>query len=248
MIKLERIEKPVQLTDEKQRNFTEDFKKTGKSVWNRTYIKEQLLKMSHNKCCYCEVALNTESKYVEVEHFQYKNEYKDFVVDWDNLLPSCKRCNGKKGEHDVVKEPIINPTELIPKEHIYLKGYRLYPKTEIGKTSIDVLFLNDRKHLVTPRFELGNGLVDRLDDILDFLNDYISGINKTIKRKNKIIERLQNLMSEAVPQAEFSATSSTTILTEPLFKEIKSKLISLKLWTSEFEELEKEMEFCSLIK
>ena len=43
------------------------------------------------------------------------DDYPDEVVDWDNLLPSCKRCNTTKGTHDVVTEPIINPFDIDPK-------------------------------------------------------------------------------------------------------------------------------------
>ena len=248
MIKLEQIEKPKQLTIAKQKDFTEKFKTTRKNVWNRIYIKEQLLKMSHNKCCYCEIKLNIASNYVEVEHFLPKKEYKDLVVDWENLLPSCKRCNGQKGEHDTKNEPIINPTIQNPKEHLFVKDYRLYTKnnSKIGKTTIDLLLLNDFDRLVTPRFTIGNDINEKLDDILDLLNDYTSGVNKSVKRKNKIIERLQNIMKQAIPKAQFSAICSTIILTSPTYKKIKQELTNLNLWNNNFKKLEIQMKFCSL--
>ena len=52
-------------------------------------------------------------------------------------------------------------------------------------------------------------------------------------------------MSEAIPQAEFSSTSSTIILTEPLFSEIKEKIKRLGWWNANFEIIEKEMQFCA---
>lgn len=248
MIKLERIEKPSRLTEKKQQELTERFKQNNENVWNKSYIKEKLLEMSHNKCCYCEVKLNSGSRYVEVEHFKPKSKYHESVLEWNNLLPSCKRCNGKKGEHDVESEPIINPTETNPSKHLYIQDYRVYSKTDLGKATIDILYLNDRKHLVTSRFEIGNTIVERLEDILDLLNDYIERVNNSQRRKNKIIERLQNLMSEAIPTAEFSATSATTVFSQPDYKEIKEKFKALNWWTSEFIILEEKMKFCSLLK
>ena len=248
MIKLERISKPEQLTKEKQKELTNEYKATKKNVWNKIFIKEQLLEMSYNKCCYCEIRLNEEGKYMEVEHFLLKKEYKDLVVDWDNLLPSCKRCNGKKGEHNAEIEPIINPTIQNPKKHFFLNAYRLYPQinSKLGRTTIDILLLNDRVHLVNPRFSIGIEIIEKLEDILDFLDDYISGVNKTVKRKNKIIERLQKIMKQAIPTSEYSETCATVILNEPNYQAIKNNLESLKLWDNEFKDLEKEMKYCCL--
>ena len=91
MIKLELPEKPKELTEEKERELVEIYKKTQRDVWKQSYIKEALLKMSNNKCAYSEQKLNTESAYMEVEHFRHKKKYKDLVVRWGNLLPACKR-------------------------------------------------------------------------------------------------------------------------------------------------------------
>ncbi|MGR0329632.1 HNH endonuclease [Bacillus cereus] len=98
MIHLPRPNCPSKLTDEVKTKLTQDFITSGSSVWGKSYIKSALLEMSHNKCAYCECRLDEESKYMEVEHFLPKDDYPKLVVDWNNLLPSCKRCNGKK-EH-----------------------------------------------------------------------------------------------------------------------------------------------------
>lgn len=97
MIRLYRPNCPQQLTDTVKDELTQEFINTGKNVWAKTYIKSALLAMSHNKCAYCECKLDEESKYMEVEHFLPKDDYPNQVVDWNNLLPSCKRCNTKKG-------------------------------------------------------------------------------------------------------------------------------------------------------
>ena len=107
MIELNRVVKPSYLTDEKISELTAEFKASGKSVWNNEQIKKPLLESSHGKCAYCECDLRKESNYMEVEHFEDKNHNPDKVVIWNNLLPSCKKCNGAKGAHDVISEPII---------------------------------------------------------------------------------------------------------------------------------------------
>ena len=98
MIKLDRTPKPVELTTALQVALTDEFKLTGKSVWNIDFIKKALLGFSNDKCCYCEANINEESKYLEVEHFHHKDTYKEEVLEWENLLPSCKKCNGTKIE------------------------------------------------------------------------------------------------------------------------------------------------------
>jgi 5-methylcytosine-specific restriction endonuclease McrA len=118
MIKLDRTPKPIELTAELQDKLTDEFKLTGKSVWNIDFIKKGLLDYSNNKCCYCETNIKEESKYLEVEHFHHKGKYKDEVLEWDNLLPSCKKCNGTKNDHDTILEPIIDPSIIDPKKNI----------------------------------------------------------------------------------------------------------------------------------
>ena len=71
------------------------------------YINESLLSMSHNKCAYCELMLGEEVKYMEVEHFYCKKLYPDGVVQWDNLLHLCNRCNTNKGIYDTKTEQYI---------------------------------------------------------------------------------------------------------------------------------------------
>lgn len=82
MIKLDRTSKPVELTTVLQIALTDEFKLTGKSVWNTDFIKKGLLSFSNDKCCYCEANINEESKYLEVEHFHHKDTYKDEVLEW----------------------------------------------------------------------------------------------------------------------------------------------------------------------
>lgn len=123
--------------------------------------------MSNQKCAYCEGRLDLKSDYMEVEHFRDKKDYPNDVLIWENLLPSCKHCNGNKSSHDVVSEPIINPFVDVPREHIFLKSYLYKPKDELGKSTIYVLDLNDCTRLVIARCTLGTEINKRLEDRLN---------------------------------------------------------------------------------
>ena len=63
MIKLTRPDCPAELTIEFQRNQTEEFKRTGASVWRGKFIIQGLLAMSFGKCAYCECRVTEESKF-----------------------------------------------------------------------------------------------------------------------------------------------------------------------------------------
>ena len=248
MIKLQRPEKPAQLTDERIAELIAEFKLSEKSVWKQSYITKPLLEMSFGKCCFCETKINEESKYMEVEHFHPKSKYKDEVVDWDNLLPICKRCNGKKSDHDTKLEPIINPVIDDPKIHLKLENnYRFSGITEMGSLTISakVLHLNDSLRLVKKRFDIGEKIIEELIDLLDMTN-YFSH-TKSNYDKNRIVGKLERLMIEGTKEYEYSATAATLILEDMNYQKIKQLFIDNKLWKTEFIELEKQMKYCALI-
>jgi uncharacterized protein (TIGR02646 family) len=245
MIQLRFVEKPTQLTDKLVKELTKEFNKTGKDVWKRKYITEALLKMSLDKCCFCETKLGEESKYMEVEHFHPKSIYPNEVVEWENLLPICKRCNGKKSDHDTKQEEIIHPVKNNPKEHLKLENYRLKGLTELGKRTIGVVNLNDRERLVTIRFKIGDKLIMQLELLLKSTKNYFN--SPSIENKNDLIESLTNLMLEGTKKYEYSATAATIILNDDNYQEIKRLFISHDLWNDDFIELEKQVKFCALI-
>ncbi|VAW71804.1 hypothetical protein MNBD_GAMMA12-2132 [hydrothermal vent metagenome] len=193
MIKLDRAEKPTYLTDQKVTELTQEYIKDGKSVWNNNNIKTPLLNSSNNKCAYCECILTKESNYMEVEHFEDKSHNPDKVVLWENLLPSCKKCNGKKGTHDVLNEPIVNPYIENPKDHFVMRLYRMRGKTDRGINSIDVYGLNHSSRLVFSRFEIGEKISELISTSWDRVNTYEN--NKNTRSKNKLIDIYSSRLS-----------------------------------------------------
>ncbi len=236
MIKLDRYFTPIYLTPQKVRELTDEFKQNGTNVWNNDEIKKPLLMLSHNKCAYCECDLSKESKYMEVEHFEDKNSNPDKVVKWDNLLPSCKRCNGSKSTHDVLSEPIINPFQSDPRQHLAMKLYRFVGIDNIGISTIEVIDLNNTTRATIKRFEIGNAILDNLDVIKDSLNNYRG--NPITKRKNKVIRQIEKLLLEAQPQSEYAATAATVLQKESSYPAVKLELQTLGLWNNDLEALD----------
>ncbi len=116
-------------------------------------VKQALINCSHGKCAYCES--KSPGNYLEVEHFAPKQFYPELTLDWDNLLPSCKKCNLYKHTHDTVNDPIINPCVEDPEpffEYTFLKIYpsKDAPDYELAKKTIEVCKLN-RSTLIEQR-------------------------------------------------------------------------------------------------
>ena len=247
MIKLKRFPKPVFLTPLKVKELTAEFKNNKTRVWNNDLIKIPLLNSSYKKCAYCECNIQEESKYMEVEHFQDKNRYPDKVIEWENLLPSCKKCNVKKGRHDVIAEPIVNPYIDEPKEHFSLRSYRLKSKTDKGVQSIEVHGLNDSERLVQKRFDIGIKLEETIDIAKERYESYIE--KKTTLRKNKFTTLMENLLNECQENSIYSATTSTVLHTNETFNELVREMELNDLWNDELEEIYKKsldltLEYC----
>lgn len=226
MIKLNRLPRPERLDDETSSELTEKYAETNTSVWNVDFIKIPLLESSNSKCAYCEVKLDEESKYMEVEHFRCKKDFPASVVEWENLLPSCKRCNGKKHDYNVdVEGDIVNPYITLPADHLYLQNYRLRSRNDIGRRTIEVIYLNDTARLVTARLKIGEAIADSLEIIRGKLEDYIAG-PQTILRRNKVTVGIEKLLLEAQVDSEFSAVASTVLLSDPNYIWIKEELLT----------------------
>ena len=242
MIQLKSVPLPKLLTEKLREELTSKFKANSKeNVWNKSYIKKALLKMSNSKCCYSECKLDEKSNYMEIEHFHAKSIYKGKVLVWENLLPSSKKCNGKKDDWDVVIEPIIHPVFDNPKDHLYLKNFRFYGRTQKGKNTIIAVDLNDRQHWVNPRFDMGSKIQEKLEEIEEQLSDL-----QTDKTKRRLIKTLKNILREGTKEYEFSAVAATIILHDDNYILVKKAFQNNALWDNEFLELESEVEYCAM--
>jgi hypothetical protein len=235
MIKLDRAAPPDFLTDEKVAELVGAFKADSSSVWNHPDIKDALSASSHGKCAYCECSVATESKYLEVEHFEYKGKYPDRVVDWENLLPSCKRCNIAKGTHDVRLLPLINPYEVHPKEHLAFRLYRLKGLTSVGASTVEALDLNNSDRLVSRRFDLGEQIVATIEIAVERLQRYKE--STTPIRKNKLLAIVETILVECQPTAIYSAGTATIVFHDEIFLGVVNDMKQANLWEEHLEQL-----------
>lgn len=243
MIKLTLPYKPAKLAEE-EAALTRDFILSGgkKPVWRKDYIIEPLLEMSHNKCAYSEIKLNQKSTYMEVEHFKHKSQYPNDVVNWSNLLPSCKKCNDTKGTHDVMSEPIVNPVFDNPGVHLYVKAYRFYERDEKGKNTIKKVALNDEVHFVEPRHSSAEIITEQLEDKFALLKKAATSEEADVR-----IRSLKKILKSCGPHSEFSAVIATHILYEWKDVGILQKYLNDNgYWDQEFEDLFKILKSIAL--
>lgn len=242
MIKIDRLACPTELTQEVKDAKTEKFKNDGSYVWKEDYIKTRLLEMSHNKCCYCECNVTEGGSYMEIEHFHPKCQYPDEVVEWNNLLPSCKKCNTQKGEHDTVSSPIINPSTDMPQDHLKIRmGFRFKSKDDMGEETIEALDLNNQNRHTNPRHKVLNKVEDKVASLLEQAKTYISIEPKTTLRKNKLLRGVRELLELCQPTEPYSAFKATALLTSDCYTVLKDILNSENLWSQEFIDLERNL-------
>lgn len=238
MIRLTRPCKPQKLA-EQEILLTNEFKSDNKkAVWKKAYIQNPLLEMTSHKCSYCERAIGKKSgQDVHIDHFKYKDKYPELVVDWNNLLPSCARCNRNKGTHDTAEQPIINPTETNPKDFLFLSKYRYYSKDpredSIGRRTLDVLLLNDSDDCCIVRFQLGNELAEKVESFYHIVVDKGDTLKTDTAAKNKVINGCRKLLKKCLPTEEYSAFMATSLHTDTNFLSLKESLMEQGLWDEE---------------
>lgn len=238
MIKLERQFTPLFLNPAYVKLKTDEFKLNNSNVWDVLELKKVLIELSYGKCAYCECDLKEESKYMEVEHFEDKKHNPDKVMEWDNLLPSCKRCNGAKSTHDVNSKPIINPFKDKPSDNLVFRLYKINGKTQLGTETVDAINLNHSERAVLKRFQIGQGLEDLIDDALERLNLYEK--DNSTRRKNKLLNIVEGILKECQPNSIYSATCATILHSNENYELITESLKKLNLWSIELNELDYE--------
>jgi uncharacterized protein (TIGR02646 family) len=255
MIKLTAKPAPAELTPEIVKELTEKYKQNKKlSVWQdkriHPFIKEKLLSLSNNKCCYCECEINGDGSDLHIEHFYPASIYEDKVLEWDNLLPSCFRCNRHKSTLDTKEYPIIHPVINNPKEHLIFEAHLLLikGKDELGSFTVERLGLSDDERLLVGRYKLGVGVNKQLKELNEKLNDKLQGKAKlTITQETKFINELRGIMQLGTSERKYSAVISSLILINGYYKTLKNIFDNQNLWTDEFIELEQQMQYCALI-
>lgn len=233
MRKIELTPKPDELTEEVRTELTEEFRKyPDKAVWNKNYIKEALLNMTGHKCAYSEVLLQENSCYMEVEHFYPKSLYPEKVLEWGNLLPVCKVCNGKKGNIDPNEVPLINPLTEEPLQHLTFQNYLCKSLDAMGENSILYFDLNNLQ-FSKPRFTQ----IERNERELSMLADEVEeGLTETAQKR--FISRLKTVMQSGQASEPYSVCTSLAICSDKNYWKIKKHLEKAELWNCRLQELD----------
>ncbi len=172
---------------------------------------------------------------MEVEHFHDKDTYPDKVLDWRNLLPACKRCNGSKGKHDVIAEPIIDPTCSDPKDHFELRLYRFRGKSVLGSSTIGVVDLNNTQRAVYKRYKIGTAIQESVEDAWEKLDKFKS--NGSTISKNKLLGHVEKLLLECQREAAYAATASTILHSDKTYQMLIVEMQNAGIWSEELERL-----------
>jgi hypothetical protein len=100
-------------------------------------IREALRVETHDKCAYCESRMLHVTP-DHIEHIRPRSIHPDLVVTWTNLTIACPMCNQTKRDYDSDEEPLLNPYEQDPGEHLLFVGPIVLqrPGSDLGHRSI----------------------------------------------------------------------------------------------------------------
>ncbi|MEG8019894.1 HNH endonuclease [Sphingomonas aerolata] len=230
MIKLFRSQPPTSLDKASVATLTAEYIATGNSVWNRQSIKKFLLKYSNNKCAYCEENISTTSNYMEVEHFLPKVPYSHLVVEWNNLLPSCKRCNASKGTYDpAVHGVIINPADTYPQRHLYFSNLTLRYRDDVGERMIRACNLNSTDRLFLVRSELHAAMHHSLERTRSDMKAFLAG-DTSFEKEQMIVRSVASMLKSAGHERPYAAFLATSLLSDPTYLWLRGELEKTGLW------------------
>lgn len=238
MIFIKRTASPKELTDEVVKNLTNLYKEENSSVWNKKYIKEALLSMGYNKCCYCEAPLDQQGLYMQVEHYHPKSLYPDEVVDWNNLLAVCQSCNSKKRDLDTVNVPFIDPSKQNPQKLFTINNYR-YEARENNEKAIEairVLGLNSIDKLMVARYKVGSVLLEKIEKLCESVSANQNDYNLLVPNATELVGILESVQKDK----EYSATISSLLINSHYYKKIKDIFIDNNLWDEDLKSLDLE--------
>jgi len=132
-----------------------------RSVYAHSSVKDELIRMQHDKCCFCESKI-THICYGDVEHFRPKKGWRKnrssklnrpgyfwLAYSWENLFLCCQSCNQreKRNHFPLAREQdrcvypatqttgesqlFVHPCDDSPEQHIGFRGDMPFP---IGKS------------------------------------------------------------------------------------------------------------------
>lgn len=202
------------------------------SLYNHKDVKDQLIKLQHGKCCFCEARI-VHISYGDVEHFRpkkgYQQDEKDplhhpgyywLAFDWENLFLSCQLCNQRekknffpltdpssraKCHHDNInnESPLfINPSVEDPQDFITFIGEVPSPISGNSRAKETII------RLKLDRVELNEDRLEYLDNIRDIEIWFLKYL-QNIKDVDEIVQAGNEfkdiLLKHIKPEASYSS-------------------------------------------
>lgn len=151
-------------------------------------IKEELKRLYHNKCGFCEIKLtesNTPQKFT-VEHFRPKSMYWWLGNEWTNLFPTCQKCNDNKeddfdlryGNRFRVTEPTFTSEGTLDRNNCLASADE---------------FINERAYFLHPEVDEPEAFFEFLPDGSVKAKDSLSDWNKS--RAQKMMDKFLGVPS-----------------------------------------------------
>lgn len=157
--------------------------------------KAALIAASFDKCMYCESKIS-HVYFGDVEHIKPKGKFSELEFDWDNLGYVCARCNSVKKDKYNASNPIINPYNENPEDHIIALGAVIAVKNNSGKGKVTIQE-STGVHLNRP------GLIERRLEKMKNI-EMIIDICSHLEESNYKISILNELKKEGDINKEYS--------------------------------------------
>jgi len=175
----------------------EDEKHSSKSAYNdgksdnKDSLKWTLKQIYHEKCAFCESYIKNEVG--DIEHFRPKNSnenqakkcdktysYYWLAFSWDNLLPCCSRCNGKKSNcFDIEGNRAKYDGEELADLHNKLEAYSIEEKPKLLHPEYD-RFEDDIRFTKYGEIESDNHRVNYTVNICDLNRENLNELREVI--------------------------------------------------------------------
>lgn len=168
MIKLEKREEPAVLRDngdlwrneyltaKASRNMTDSIRYRYRHAEIKTTIRQE----TSEKCAYCESKI-THTYPGDIEHILPTSNFPELAFSWVNLTLACGECNRRKSNYYSAEQPLINPYQHDPANHLFAVGTLIF-----GKPG------NDEGTLAQLKLELNRpALLERRKERIDSLNN-----------------------------------------------------------------------------
>jgi hypothetical protein len=117
-----------------------------------TTLRREVVERAGNRCEYCLLSAEVAFFPHEVDHVIAEKH--GGATDIDNLALACWRCNRHKGSdltsfdpHTRQLSPLFNPRTQVWTEHFAHEGARIIGLTPEGRTTVNLLLLNNEERL-----------------------------------------------------------------------------------------------------